>query len=704
MLAEKELPRGLFRTAKVCPKKLLKLMNERDKAWVEACTHGDNNPNLWKEHEKAATVFRNEYSDWRRKQWQRLCSSMDPTYDPHEISRILESISHGSTPSATNSAIKHPVTGKFCVTDRSRAQAFKIFYAGVCKKPHETRNDRACSIALQKEIDTYIQRADNDKEASPFTMAELRAAIKRLRPKKTPGEDGIHNEYLKHMNQDVRVRILKLANLIWSTGVIPESFLRSIVVPVHKPDKPYNEPSGYRPVALTSCLSKLFERLVVTRLQYILEKKQIISPLQSAFRKGRCTTDDLMRLVSDIHEGFQAFPLQRTVLGQLDFSSAYNRVEHTRLLSIFMELDIPPVFARFYRGFLTNRSFYVRCGDARSKRAKESCGVPQGAVSSPILFTIYMESMIRHLQPNLSKLGVDCFLWADDFILWKTGYSVEHSADCIDSIINDSLLPWCRKYNMLMKADKCCSFLFSSAVGGPAKKEPRPTIKLNGSVLRHGTKKNSSFVKILGVLLDRGLTFTHHIKKLSGDANKRVYDLARIANCQYGMSQANLRTVYITHVRSLLEYAAPAWYPSLTPTQLNKLQIIQNKALRVVLGVKRCTNITALHLEANVVPLEDRYIVQTAYMAEKFRRFPTNDPLYHTAHKQLPPLRLKRKSWQYLSDEFLFSNNINPSRLDGRLTAPTDGQITLYNRQPLCFYSSVCPWELDGIDRIHIIP
>ena len=76
-----------------------------------------------------------------------------------------------------------------------------------------------------------------------------------------------------------------------------------------------------------------------------------------------------MQLVAEIHQGFEALPALRTILAQLNLSLAYNRVDHDKLFAIFEELHIPPVYARFYFGFLSNRTFRVQCGNALSRTA-----------------------------------------------------------------------------------------------------------------------------------------------------------------------------------------------------------------------------------------------------------------------------------------------------------------------------------------------
>ncbi|GFU91629.1 putative RNA-directed DNA polymerase from transposon X-element [Trichonephila clavipes] len=81
----------------------------------------------------------------------------------------------------------------------------------------------------------------------------------------------------------------------------------AIVIPILKPGKVTTDPLSYRPIALTSCFCKAFERMINTRLMYVLEKEKCISPLQSGFRKGRSTLDNLVFLETQIRDAFVRF-------------------------------------------------------------------------------------------------------------------------------------------------------------------------------------------------------------------------------------------------------------------------------------------------------------------------------------------------------------------------------------------------------------
>ncbi len=106
----------------------------------------------------------------------------------------------------------------------------------------------------------------------------------------------IYNEMIKNASESLLGDILDAINLIWRVGDVPGSWKRAIIFPIPKTGKP--------PEMATSCLAKLMERMVVSRLSFFQESKCLLSPFQSGFQANRSTADPLCRLVADGHEGF----------------------------------------------------------------------------------------------------------------------------------------------------------------------------------------------------------------------------------------------------------------------------------------------------------------------------------------------------------------------------------------------------------------
>ena len=114
---------------------------------------------------------------------------------------------------------------------------------------------------------------NTEKYNDPITIDELSAAINSTQDCKSPGEDQIQNIMVKKLHIDTKNYILELYNKIWTQETIPKEWNNSIIIPILKPGKPSNLPSSYRPIALNSCLCKIMEKIVNTRLAWYLENQ-----------------------------------------------------------------------------------------------------------------------------------------------------------------------------------------------------------------------------------------------------------------------------------------------------------------------------------------------------------------------------------------------------------------------------------------------
>lgn len=136
-----------------------------------------------------------------------------------------------------------------------------------------------------------------------FSIDELKRAIDAGR-KSAPGMDNLHYEMFHHVSDVLLDEMLSLMNESWRQGQLPKAWKHAVVVPVLKPGKDPSSPSSYRPIALTSVLCKLMERMVTDRLVHFLETKGALVDYQSGFRKGRSTMDNVVALDYEIRRAF----------------------------------------------------------------------------------------------------------------------------------------------------------------------------------------------------------------------------------------------------------------------------------------------------------------------------------------------------------------------------------------------------------------
>ena len=148
---------------------------------------------------------------------------------------------------------------------------------------------------MQKNIQCPLPSITQKPTTSHSQMDEVTNAVSKSHDTAV-GPDSIHYQMLKNLLDSAKDTLLGALNYIWTTGNFPFEWHFATVIPIAKPGKDSTDPTSYHPIALTSSLCKVMERMINTRLVWHLETHKLITPVQNAFRKQCSTTDQLVRL------------------------------------------------------------------------------------------------------------------------------------------------------------------------------------------------------------------------------------------------------------------------------------------------------------------------------------------------------------------------------------------------------------------------
>ena len=129
---------------------------------------------------------------------------------------------------------------------------------------------------------------------SPFSLTELSTAISNFSSSTASGPDQIAYPLLKHLLEPAQLLLLSLYNRSWHSHIFPSCPKPTTIIPIHKPGKPTSSPSFFRPISLTSCISKFFERLILFRLSFHLKSNHLLSTCQAGFRFDRSPLDQIL--------------------------------------------------------------------------------------------------------------------------------------------------------------------------------------------------------------------------------------------------------------------------------------------------------------------------------------------------------------------------------------------------------------------------
>ena len=158
---------------------------------------------------------------------------------------------------------------------------------------------------------------------------------------------------LKHLPRSGMDFLVYIFNHSWTLHCFPSIWKTSSIIPIHKMGKPLDSLASFRPIFLTSCVSKLIERIILSRLLLFVESNSILSPRQADFHRGRSTLDQILYLSQSISDRFnEPRPGSRTILHNINFSKAFDSVWHSALFHKLISVGLPPCFARWAQSFI----------------------------------------------------------------------------------------------------------------------------------------------------------------------------------------------------------------------------------------------------------------------------------------------------------------------------------------------------------------
>ena len=216
------------------------------------------------------------------------------------------------------------------------------------------------------------------------------------------------------------------------------------MITIHKPGKDSALPSSYRPISLLDFLGKILERLLLARLNPLLNSSDRIHYEQFGFKSHHSTKEPLLRLTSFIQEGFQS--KEHTVATFLDIEQAFDRVWHGGLIFKLSALQIPDVYIQLIADYLRNRTFRVRHGGFLSDLHRIEAGVPQGSVLAPVLYSIYVQDI-----PSFP--GCQHALYADDTVIYTKDRDIKTAFQRMQIALN-ILTQWSTKWRLKINGDK----------------------------------------------------------------------------------------------------------------------------------------------------------------------------------------------------------------------------------------------------------
>ncbi|KAM3866909.1 uncharacterized protein ACN63O_008607 [Diretmus argenteus] len=286
-----------------------------------------------------------------------------------------------------------------------------------------------------------IQLLRKENNSAFISEEEVRKEFRKLDKRKAAGPDGVSPAVLSHCANQLAPPFTDLYNSILRHCTAPDCSKDSIIIPIPKSNK-ITCLNNYRPIALTSVVMKLFERIILSHL------KEHTSPLldtrQFAYRPNR-SVEDAANLA--LHSTLQHLDSPNTYnrILFMDFSSAFNTIDPVKLYNKMTDMNIHPSLCHLTRSFLWWRRQRVRIGSLLFRPLTLSTGVPQGCVLSPWLFSLYT----NHLTSHHSSVSISKY--ADNTTI--TGLITNNNEDHYREQVAQAVT-WCQDNNLHLNTSK----------------------------------------------------------------------------------------------------------------------------------------------------------------------------------------------------------------------------------------------------------
>lgn len=510
---------------------------------------------------------------------------------------------------------------------------------------HETTNsehNHQFSFVDSEEINI----AELDREIS---LSEVKEAIHKLKSGKAFGIDNISAEFLKAAETYISPFLVKLFNEIFNSGVFPDAWSKSIIIPLFKKGDA-NNPENYRGISLLSVISKVFTYILNKRLTSWAEEEHKICEEQAGFRKNYATTDHIFTLISMIRKCVYKSNNGKLYVAFIDFLKAFDSVDRECLWFVLKNVCLSTKMIRMLQGIYSSVQSCVRWGSEVSDFFTCPSGVKQGCILSPLIFSL----LITEVADEVTKKGKHGFqflpglqeifllLFADDIcLLSTTPVGLQNQIDNLEKA-SSSL-------GLSVNLSKTKIMIFRK--GGHLSKKEKWFFK--GQEIE---VVNS--YKYLGFTLTTKLSFDIALEEFAGRAKGKIVDLFKTMKSLACTDVTVFFKLFDAQIKPLLLYASEIW----GFTRFKAIESAHLFACKLFLRVSPRTPNTMVYGELGRYPLYIDSIISTVRYWFKLQnlllcRLPKQ--AYVMEKRFLTGQTSEKHSWAYLVkncfDSFGFS-------------------------------------------------
>ena len=501
---------------------------------------------------------------------------------------------------------------------------------------------------LPSKVQKKLEEPSELSKIPQITEKEIIEKISKAKKPKSSVPGDIPKTLIKECKDYLAKPICKIFQKMLSTAQWPKKWQIEYGVPLKKVSNPVNE-DELRIISLTNFCSKIYESFVIDWLMKFIGHK--IDWAQYGGQRGNSISHYLIELTNFVLYNQDLKNPRATLAMMVDFSKAYNRVNHNKLIQILSDLEVPSWLLKIVMAFLSERELILRYKGRNSSKKSLPGGMAQGTRLGMFLFLVFINMTGFQESEVQRKLGeiitkplaerkplerahmkfIDDLSFVNGLDLKhklkkstgeilrpvayhnRTGHYLPES----ENIIQDQALKlnqFVINQEMKINQSKSKVILFNTS----RKYDFMPQISFDGANNLEVVEE----LKLLGIVFQSNMRWHANTANLCKNGYARLWMLRNLK--KHGAGRADLLDVYMKQVRCALELAVPVWNAGISKAESDQLERVQKAAFHIILGTHYVSYSEAL-VDLKMEKLCDRRVniclafAKKAQKQEKFR-------------------------------------------------------------------------------------
>lgn len=442
---------------------------------------------------------------------------------------------------------------------------------------------------------TCVYKSPKSFYMNPISPIQVANIIGNLKNTNSTGYDDVSTRTIKYVHDIISPILSHIINLCIEQGIFPCKLKTTIIKPLYKKDEKHDI-KNYRPIALITIFSKIFEKVIFDNMYSYFESHNILTKEQKGFRKNKTIDAAIYEFLNMVYPRMDKRQTVFTLY--MDMTKAFDYVEHNKLLHKLETYGIRGNILNLLKSYLSHRIQITKINRICPKTRTDieyistprivSHGVPQGSVLGPLLFLVYINDIPKSTTNPMILFADDCTVLYNDRI------------DINNSL--RSIIQWLQNNNLQINLNKTKVMDFRQS----ASNVMHTNIVYEGNVL-----EETKTTKFLGLHIDNNMKWQAHLEFVCNKLSQSAYALYLLSK---KVSQQAVLVAYHSYVASRMRYGIIFWGNA---TNNERVLIAQKRCIRAIRGLKRMDSCKPHFKELRILTFPSLYIYEVALFVKR---------------------------------------------------------------------------------------